>query len=508
MGRLRRAEAPVRVEGQPTKTSGKRAAAFVYAFAGLYAGVYFAGATADYLFDLAPRADLGNMIQVVWSTAHGQVLRMSDSSGRDMSRLGAHADPFLILLAPLWWLYGSPIVLLGAQAFAVASGALPVYWLARKHLEDATAVVFPVAYLLFVPTQYNAFNPFGVHAVSFAIPLILFAIWFLDEDQLIAFAVFAILAVTTKEEIGAAVGALGCWYAVRRRRPYVGAAIFAFGAGVSLVNFLVVIPHFSTTGQSPFTQRYAKVGGTPTGMLHVAFTHPDALIDQLATWHNLLFLILMLGPFLGLWAFEPILLLGAVPDLAVNLLSSRASQSTIFGHYTAGITPFVVAASVLGAAKLRQRRVVGPALIGTACLLATLGPFIYLTRLETPGHGRQVEAMRQAVRIIPPTAPVSATRSLGGDVSERRTVALFPMVSRADWVLVGPATGFDNIGAFERRLAEIRASQSWTKVFDRSGIELFRRTAASGPSERSQRAPAGGSIFRVRRLGRGSVIAF
>ena len=33
------------------------------------------------LYYLAPRYDLGNMMQVVWSTAHGHVLRMSDASG-------------------------------------------------------------------------------------------------------------------------------------------------------------------------------------------------------------------------------------------------------------------------------------------------------------------------------------------------------------------------------------------------------------------------------------------
>jgi uncharacterized membrane protein len=422
------------------------------------------------------------MVQVVWSTAHGHVLRMSDAKGVDISRLGAHADPFLVLLAPLWWVWSSPMALLAAQAFAVASGALPVYWLARKHLQDNRfAGAFTVAYLLYIPTQCNAFDFYGVHAVSFAVPFVLYAVWFLDNGRLIPFAVFALLAASTKEEMGAAVAGLGIWYALRRGERRVGGWIFAGGAAISLFNFLVLIPHFAVDGKSPFTARYAAVGGTPAGMARTAVTNPSAYVDQLATWHNLLFLVLMLAPLLGLWAFEPLMLVGAVPDLAVNLLSSHSSQSTIFGHYTAGITPFVVAASILGAGKVRRRRFVGPALVGIACLLAIGGPLLYATLLDDPGVGRQVDAMRQAKRLIPSDAAVSASRSLGGDVSTRRTVMLFPHVAGAQWVLVGPPTEFDQSRAFHRRLAKLESSPHWTKTFDRAGVELFRRN----PTERA-----------------------
>ena len=49
------------------------------------------------------RFDLGNMVQAVWSTAHGDPLRVTDLQGRQISRLGAHFDPRVAALAPLWW---------------------------------------------------------------------------------------------------------------------------------------------------------------------------------------------------------------------------------------------------------------------------------------------------------------------------------------------------------------------------------------------------------------------
>ena len=85
------------------------------------------------------RFDLGNMTQAVWSTANGDVLSVTDVHGEQISRLGSHFDPILALLAPLWWVWPSPELLLVVQAGAVAAGALPVFWLARAHLDSERA---------------------------------------------------------------------------------------------------------------------------------------------------------------------------------------------------------------------------------------------------------------------------------------------------------------------------------------------------------------------------------
>ena len=75
------------------------------------------------------------MTQAVWSTAHADFLSVTDVHGEQISRLGSHFDPILAAFAPLWCLWPDPELLLVVQAIAVASGAIPVYWLARKHLD-------------------------------------------------------------------------------------------------------------------------------------------------------------------------------------------------------------------------------------------------------------------------------------------------------------------------------------------------------------------------------------
>jgi uncharacterized membrane protein len=459
--------------------------AFVCAFAGAYAVLFAAAAATNYLLYFEPRLDLGNMVQVVWSTSHGYFLHTSDTNGAGMSRLGVHADPFLAFLVPLWLAWSNPLVLLVAQAIAIAAGALPVYWLARKHVGDPTlSVVFVVAYLLYPATQFNAYTPTGIHAVSFAIPLILFAIWFLDEGRLPLFVLFAALAATTKEEIGAAIGGLGLWYAVRRGRR-TGLAIAAVGIGITLLNLLVVIPHYASNGVSPFADRYSNVGGTPGGVIRTAVTDPGAFVHEVATWHKALFVVLVFAPFLGLWALEPLLLIGAAPDLAINLLSSKPEQTTVFHQYTAGVVPFVVAASIFGAARLQHARRTRMALLGVMGCFAIVSPLVWTAMSVHSRSWDTVTATRSAVRLVPSDAPVSVSQSLGGYVSARKVVALFPAVARADWVLVGPAaSGVDNPGVFRRAIARLRASPSWTTVFDAQGVSVFERSNRALPRSR------------------------
>ena len=458
-----------------TAREGVRGRIVLCTFSSIYASILLAAGAANYLLYLAPRYDLGNMVQTVWSTSHGHFMHMSGWSGGDVSRLGFHLDPFLALLVPLWWIWANPVVLIAAQGLALVSGVFPVYWLARKYVADSRlAVAFGIAYLLYPATQFNTFTPIGIHAVSFATPLILYAIWFLDENRLILFALFGLLAATTKEEIAAAVGGLGIWYAVRRGRKRTGLLIFAAGYGISLANILFVIPHFAPNGQLSFTGRYADVGGTPGGMLSTAVHDPVAFVHQVTTLHKLAFLLLLFAPFIGLWLFEPIMLIGALPDLAVNLLSAKPAQTTVFYQYTAGIIPFVVAASVLGAARLRRGRRAPTLLLVAASCFALWSPLDYSF---VSLHGRssgETAAARAALRLIPPNVPVSASQTLGAYVSTRRSVALFPYVGKASWVIVGKKVKEDP-PTFRRKVRQLRTSTAWKTVFDSAGVTVFER---------------------------------
>jgi uncharacterized membrane protein len=456
------------------------AARVVYGATIAYAALFVCATVLNYVVFRTAQIDLGHMVQAIWNTLHGHFLESTTLLGHQRIRLGGHVDPFLLVLAPLFWIWSSPLLLLIIQALGVSSGALPVFWLARKHLGSSrSGAHFALAYLLYPATQFNAFTlGSGFHSVSMAVPLVLYAVWFLDEDRLVAFSAVALLAFTTKEEIPLAIGCLGIWYAVRRGRRAFGLSVFGVGLAATLFNFLWVMPHFSPDPQGAFADRYRAVGGTPSGMAHKLFSDPLAFVHAIATGHKAFYLAVLLVPFLGLWLFEPLLALGAVPDLAINLLSADKNQTSLQFMYTAGILPFVFAATIFGAARFRHRKVDFSlwALVGAACL-CLYSPIYYGSGDIAAVGSPKVAAKSHALSLIPGGVPVSATNELGGHLSERRRIYTFPKVLRARWIVVdrNDSTYLDEKG-FKRRIHDYEADKRWRIVYSSHGVTVLRRS--------------------------------
>jgi uncharacterized membrane protein len=438
------------------------------------------------------RFDLGNMVQAVWSTAHGHPLQVTGLRGDQISRLAAHFDPILAAFSPLWLVWPSPDMLLVTQAVALALGALPVFWLARKHLgSERAGIGFALAYLVYPPTQWLTLNEF--HPVALACPLLLFAIWFLDEGRLLPFVVFGLLAATTKEEIGFVVAGLGLWWALARGRRLEGAAILAAGAAVALVAIEVVIPHVNRAGTSSFFARYTEVGGSPGGIVHTAVTKPWKLVTTAVTGRGLGYLARLFLP-LGLLALvAPLLLLAAIPELAINLLSAATTQTSIQFHYTAGLIPVLVAATVLGAAHLVRSRPHWAVPLATGALvLAIVSNYalgaIPLWRYLPGGQQAQAHAADVtrhdrialgALGLIPKTAVVSATNTLGAHLSARRRILSFPVIQDARWIAADETSpGYaDRLAPLPTavQLAWLRRNPEWRLVLERDGILIFHR---------------------------------
>jgi uncharacterized membrane protein len=437
------------------------------------------------------RFDLGNMVQAVWSTAHGHPLRMTDLHGEQISRLAAHVDPILVLFAPLWWLWPSPHLLLVVQACVVALGAIPVFLLARKHLGSSRAALgFGLAYLLYPATGWLTLNEF--HPVALATPLLLFAFWYLDEDRLLPFALFAIAAAASKEEIALVVAGFGIWYALAHRRWVAGTAIACAGAAWAAIAIAVVIPHFNAGAESDFYGRYSEVGGSAGGILKTALTHPLRIAEAAFSARDLHYLLELVAPLAALCLLAPLVLVAALPELAINLLSSTTTQTSIHFHYTAGLIPPFVIAAIFGAKRMSRWAFPVAAAIVVAALVGNyrLGP-IPGWRHVPGGQTFQATAARvtvhdhiadRALRLIPGNAVVSATNTLGAHLSARARVLSFPFIQDSKWIAAdetqpGYADRYAPIPT-ATQLAALRRNPEWQLVFEEDGILVFRRKAA------------------------------
>ncbi|MGI9539889.1 MAG: DUF2079 domain-containing protein, partial [Miltoncostaeaceae bacterium] len=382
------------------------------------------------------RFDLGNMVQAVWSTGQGRILDTTEVGGDQFSRLGAHVDLILVLFTPLYAVWSSPESLLVAQAVIVALGAFPTFWLGRRWLgDDRLAVAAAAAYLLYPPLQFATL--FDFHPVTLAAPLLMLCIWAAEARRYVVLGVAGAAAALTQEQVGLALVMLALWMAVRHPERRRAAAVMAGAAGAwVLAAVAVILPRFSLTGGTPQIQRYEALGDGEGGVLLTLFTRPWDVAEVLATPGRALYLALLILPLLALSLLAPLLLAGALPQLAINLLASGGPPQTITFHYAAVIAPFVIASAILGLARLRAWRASGrlagmlddPRRVALGVVGAgvaagfLLGPLpiwgaIPLGHDGSPHHRFVADdhsrAMARAVAMIPPGAPVAASNGPG-----------------------------------------------------------------------------------------------
>jgi len=468
------------------------------------------------------RFDLGNMAQTVWNTAHGRVLEISDAAGTPYTRLGVHVDPILVVLAPLYRLWEDPKLLLIAQAAIVASGAWPAFRIARAELAGLCPAWAPAAlagaYLLFPPLQWATLDEF--HPVTLAAPLLLFAIWLLRERRYLGFFLAAAAAAMCKEEIGLLVGMLGLYAAIVWGDRRAGLVTLGLGLAWSLFAFQVVIPHYTPFEGGPFADRYDEVGGSVGGIVGNVFTNPLLLLGEATDGRDFGYLAGHLAPLLLLHLLAPIALLVALPEFAINLLSSQGAQTSVHFHYVAGQVPFVWWAAVLGVRRLliwarrrspappRWRWAAAAPLLACAVAGYVMGPLPWWSGL--PG-GSDVRAglyspnehdaaAKRVLDRLPDGAAVSLVNTLGGQVANRRRVALFPEIGTARHVAVdlrNPAYGERNARGADPTDPISQAMICELSLLEKrvlsaeDGVVLFRLTVP---------APSPGPSYRCRAL--------
>jgi len=451
------------------------------------------------------RFDLGNMVQAVWSTANGNPLDVTNTAGVQFSRLGAHVDPILALFAPLWHLWPAPEMLLVSQVLIVATGALPTFWLARRWLgDDRLAVACAAVYLMYPPVQWLVVTEF--HPVALATPLLLFCIWAVEEERPAWLAVCAPLAALSKEQVGLSLAMLGVWALVRHRRWRTGWALIVGGTAWSVFCVAVVIPHFSPTGGSPFVNRYAEFGDSQGDVVRTLLTRPWEALETAVSVGRFEYLLALLLPLLLLPLFAPLLALGALPDLALNLLAEYWPQHSVQYQYTATISPFLIAASIAGLARVRRMGMPGllrplrpllrdPGILAVLLVVAVViggyrsGPLPFWKHVPGGSTDRAQEytvtfharVQAEAVALVPedPEVAVSASNLMGSRLSARRRIYTWPVIGDATWVLVDERRPFlaDRLSTGEHRLrvAALRRDARFRLVFERDGVLVFRR---------------------------------
>jgi len=378
--------------------------------------------------------DLGIYDQGTWLLSRGKDPFVTI---RGLELFGHHANVFLLLLMPFYWLGAGPIFLLVVQVVAQASGAIAIFLLARDLLKSRWAGVALAAVLLLNPTyQWLTWEFFHPDAV--AIGPLLFAYWAARNRRWRLFTVAAILAVICKEDVALAVAVLGLIILFRgdRRR---GATVAAASTVYFFFATRVLIP--AENGIGPFYDSFfGDLGKSPTEVGFNAVRHPTetwrlATAKDRKTWYwN------MLAP----WAFVPLLdlrvLAVAAPTIFINVVSSFPYTRDYRFHYSAMVVAGCSVATVEAIAWISNRSKQRVATQTAMVSLVLAAAFVASVMWGCAQYSRhfhdgtwpltadpRVAIKEQAVDMVPAQASASVAYNFDTHMAHRTAIYEFPV---------------------------------------------------------------------------------
>ena len=278
--------------------------------------------------------DFAIYAQVFWNLIRGTTF----SSILGLSYLAGHTGIILFILAPIYFVIRTPVILLIIQTIAVASGGYILFKFASKIINKTWAFVLFLLYLMYPPIIYS--NLFEFHPVTLAIPFLFMSFWAYKEDRISPFIIFSILAMMCKENIPLIIMMYGVLALVDRKSVKWMVVPFLLGLTTFIALVFIVKPYFNK-GIIDLFLLYKEFGDTPKDIILGMISSPGKVMGAIISEGNLNFVIKQLSsvallPLLALKNFIPATLV-----LLQHLLSWRSTEKTIVYHYTAKFAPFI-----------------------------------------------------------------------------------------------------------------------------------------------------------------------
>ena len=433
--------------------------------------------------------DLAVFDQAIWLYSRFSSPDVTVRFNRPKHILGDHFHPIVALLSPLCWIIDGAEAILISQAFIVALSVIPVFLFTARRLGNTAAWLFTLAYSLFWGIQQTV--EFEFHEIAFAIPLIAFAIYFIDVRNATGYFACFFLMLMTKENMGAIVAFFGVYLIVLKRYRD-GLVSLIVGAITFPLMTKIVIPFFSDRPHEYWT--YEALGPNLTGAIKTMIRKPWLVAQIMTSPVTKLHTIwLIFSPFLLLSLFSPLMIL-FIPIFAERFLSSRMVFWQPFYHYNATITPLVAMAAADGLWRItrlikseRARRIcVQLATLAILFISLWMLPRLPLWKLTSPDYWQLTEMEKTgqaAIAMIPPGVSVAAQIPVAPHLTHRRHIYIIHPTgintppSPIGYVIASSHLTpypFDSYALIENFLTDQQA-KGYVKIFDRDGWVVLKR---------------------------------
>lgn len=357
--------------------------------------------------------DLAIHSQSVRNILHGSI----DNSILGIPFPGNHMTLILFLIAPVYGLFSSPLLLLYLQSMVLAAGALGIFLLARKELSGQWALGLTAAYLAYPPLIYM--NLYEFHPVALATSFLIFMMYFYKTERFGWFILFTTLALLCQENISLLLMAFALYAFIERKRGKWVWVPLSMGVCYFALSAFIIMPLLNRN-TIQFWQLYAHLGNSPAQVIKNIIIHPATTFQTVADPDKAAFFGSLFAPLGFLSILNPSTLIPAFPAFCQRILSDRLSETRIIFHYQAEFIPFIFVSAIYGIKRLLECKYrflhTIPALLllifpVSALLLSGLPSLLHQFCLPDAGNRQHLMAqtMDAALRNIPDDVPVAAT---------------------------------------------------------------------------------------------------
>lgn len=423
----------------------------------------------------SPSYDLAIFAQTLQRYAHFQA-PIVHVKGADYNILGDHFHPLLAVLTPLWWIHGSALTLLIAQAFLLAVSVFVVARTANSLLGSEASWLIGGAYALSWGVQWAANVQF--HEVALAAPILAIGLSQLMLKNPLSATLWLGSLVFVKEDLCLTVAALGVVVWLVSRSWKLGLGLTAWGTVWFVLIMRVLLPSLNH-----------KNGYDHAKNLSVSdiLADPGATIVNIFSNDKKMTTLVMLLLCVAFLMFRSWIGLALLPTLTWRFLSNTDGHWGPTWHYSLVLMPIAFLAAVDAIGRLdrskwefaRRYALHAPAVL-LAFAITTL-PTQPLWDLRKPERWEASERGASAQQVL---QHVEAGKSVATDIS-----LMAYLIPQHDVYYIGqqgnPVTDYiviDNVaGGWNMQVdatsyaGQVYPGTQWQRVFNEDGYDVVKR---------------------------------
>ncbi|MBD2179138.1 DUF2079 domain-containing protein [Pseudanabaena sp. FACHB-1998] len=283
--------------------------------------------------------DLGFFDQGIYLISQGLYPR---STIIDIHMLGDHAALILYPLSLFYKIYPDIHWLFLIQAIAISISIFPIVNLSQKWSLSNKNLNLILAIYLLSPILFNANSTYDFHPDIFALPCLLWAIVWSQENKLGLFSLSIIGLLISKAVFSLIAIALGIWLIFCNQRKKIGLVTIFLGIFWFLIATQVIMPTFGASTER-FALRYSYLGESYSSILGNLFWKPNLILSKLFSVDSLVYLLLLFAPYIWCIRYKNLnYLIIVLPTIIMNILSNDPQQRYLSNHYPLPVLPVLI----------------------------------------------------------------------------------------------------------------------------------------------------------------------